>query len=425
MTIAPLRIATQQTFQHPHEDTEKQPANRIMQDLFSHATMEFSSAINHAYRNRNYVAVLGTHCSGARVATLSLWNLITKSKLWEVKLQNNDQASFGNCHVSDNGMVIVETRLDPPPRPWGLFKWPSQLVGSHGERYADLPKLHWTSYIPVGEMVLCTWQESRRSESSNVFWFLPTESHCYFGELDPKTNQLSRVLIDHTKGRWNHRIVCDTDYWVRLTGSASSSAPSLLEVFYRSSKFLKSLPLDQSSYESEFSSACIVHDQLIYGKNIVQRNDEGDKVLSLLPSLMFLDLTQCNPTGSIGCSEMGQVKFLAANSIYIAWLLFQGEPQNRVQYLDRRDNDVIDSELIPYCKDNPEVSLDITGSCLSVIYAEESTTQWCRLAIDLRENQLKQKVIYTTSPFKKCSMYNGQLLTTHNNGIYIESFTDV
>lgn len=273
-------------------------------------------------------------------------------------------------------------------------------------------------------MVLCTWLESRRSESSSTFWFLPGQSNSCFGELDPKTNQLSRVLIDHTKGRWNHRIVCDTNYWVRLTGSASSSAPSLLEVFYRSSKLFKALPLDQSSSETEFSSACIDQDQLIYGKNIVQRNEEGDKVLSLLPSLLFLDLPQCNPTGSIGCAEMGQVKFLAANSIYVAWLLFQGESQNRVQYLDRRVNDVIDSEFIPYCKDNPEVNLDITGSCLSVIYAENSSTQWCRLAIDLRENQLKQKVIYTTSPFEKCSIYNGQLLTTHNNGIYIESFTD-
>lgn len=422
MTIDFIRISTQQTLQQ-HEDKEKQTAERIMQGVFSEATINFPSAINRAYRTRNYVAVLGTHSSGARIAKLSLWNIITKSKLWEIELQNNDQSSFGNCHVSDTGMVIVETRLDNPPE-YDLNKSPGKLIGSHGERYADLHKLHWTSYIPVGEMVLCTWLESRRSERSSTFWFLPGQSNCCFGEFDPKTNQLSRVLIDHTKGRWNHRIVCDTNYWVRLTGSASSSAPSLLEVFYRSSKLFKALPLDQSSNESEFSSACIVQDQLIYGKNIVQRNEEGDKVLSLLPSLLFLDLTQCNPTGSIGCSEMGQVKFLAANSIYVAWLLFEGESQNRVQYLDRRVNDVIDSEFIPYCKDHPEVSLDITGSCLSVIYAEESTTQWCRLAIDLRENQLKQKVIYTTSPYEKCSIYNGQLLTTHNNGIYIESFTD-
>ncbi|MBX9744309.1 MAG: hypothetical protein K2X08_03760 [Chlamydiales bacterium] len=395
--------------------------NHLAKDCFHFQIIELpQSSYHRIFRCQNLVAVLSMNKTGQKVQSLALWSLITKCKLWDLEIiQDYTESNPGSCILSEYGMVLIDV---PSTK--------CKIIALDGKQSGVLPKLQWHSIVPLGMRILGCWAERHNPNDQEPCW-LPENTNHFFGEYDQEGKSLNRYQLDHTRGRWTYTYACNENFWVRLSGSDKPDLASIIEVVDRVIGKMKTFELPFKSDEEKFSSACIVQNRLLYGKNAIRPWSKYHIKVKYEPTIYIFDLVKGTiieefPTGA----EKGEPKNLVATQYYAAWLEYRGGSDDRVKYLDILNKTIKDGTTVSYCVDSPQVILNIVGTILSVTYAEgdwnTGWARWRRKIIDMTNGELKCDARYKRFPWGECSIANGNMLITdyfsNPSRIYIESF---
>ena len=290
-------------------------ANHLARDCFHSETIELpQSSYHRTFRCQNLVAVLSMNKTGQKVQSLALWSLITKCKLWKLEtIQDYTESNPGSCILSEYGMVLIDV---PSTK--------CKIIVLDGKQSGVLPKLNWYSIVPLGMRILGCWAERHNPNDREPCW-LPENTNHFFGEYDQEGKYLNRYQLDHTRGRWTHAYACDENFWVRLSGSDKTDLTSIIEVVDRVIGKMKTFELPLNPDEEKFSSACIVQNRLVYGKNAIRPWSEYNIKVNYEPKICIFDLVKGAiieefPTGA----EKGEPQKLVATQHYAAWLEYRG-----------------------------------------------------------------------------------------------------
>lgn len=390
-------------------------ANHLAKDCFRRETLELAQSFYHRiFRCQDLVAVLSMEKTGQRVQRLALWSLITKCKLWDIEITQNYQDSHpGRCKLSKCGMVLIEV---PSTN--------DRIIVFDGQQSGVLPPLTWYSLNPIGKRILGCWFEIH--DPNNPMWD-SDNSDLFFGEWDQKGRLLYRYQLDYTKERrWYHTNVYDENFWVRLVVSQRTDLESIIEVFDRVLGEMKTfqLPLNQGIVPvASVSRVCIFQNQFFFPKE----SESGNGKLTIcIFDLIKGAIIDEFPIGE----EAIKLGELVVTQHYAAWLEYREGGDNCVAYLDISNRTIKHATDVPFCLDNSRFVLNIVGTILSVIYAENNwdrgSPRWHRKVIDMTNGELKCDVRYQRYIGGDCSLENGTLLLTdilsNQPRMYTESF---
>jgi len=380
-------------------------ANHLINDSYHSEIIELPKNSYHRItRCQDLAAILSIDKSDRKIQRLALYSLITKSKLWELEvLQAHEADHLSNFILSAQGLVLVAVPSTKQTR----IIW-------NGKQSGMLPETDWKWIMPIGMRILGCFAEKKHNITNH-----------FYSEWDQEGNRLSSYKLDYTQGRWTHTCVCDENFWVRLSGSKQADLASIIEIVDRTLGKIRTFALPLNADEERFSSAHIVQNQLFYSKSSIRSKEFYNPTVCIFDLLKGATVEEF-PTGA----EMGELKNLSATEDYAAWLEYRGNKDDRVRYLNVLNKTIQDVTNVPYCLDNPNVNLDITGTALSITYAGVSWNyggaRWHRKVIDMTNGQLKSEVNYKRLPAGLCSIVNGNLLITEQFSdapqMHIESF---
>lgn len=397
---------------------DRKIAENIAKDRFSSITISLSNSCYHrTFRYRDFVAVLSMNKAVIKERRLALWSLVTKCKLWEVKINANyHEFNPGTCLLNKDGLILVDSDSADV-----------KTIVFDGKITGFLPKLNWRSLVPIKNRIIGCWLERKCSDDGEPCW-LPENSNAFFGVWNKHGDLQYRHLLDRTRSRWSHQYVSSKNFWVRLSGIEKTHLKPLIEVVDLASKTMKAFELPMIADEVKFSTAFITQNLLFYGIWMYNRSEK--KIENYIG---FFDLMKGEVLDEIPIpAKWGEsLRYLTANQQYVVWLGYRGSKYDCVKYLDLSNKIVKKAADAPYSVVDSKVCLDIAGSMLSVTCAQGDwnygNARWNRKLVDLASGELKSEITYKRYPWGECSIANGNMLITDKASkqarMYVESFT--
>lgn len=380
------RCGLPQAQKHLEEALELRTIDHIARDVFHSSTLNLTpDTVHWILRNGDWVATISINPPEAKVQRLALWSLITQMKVWEIELPPQS-IQYEMCALSSTGMVMISPYQDTDQ---------SYLLIKNATLTGTLPHFHWGSLQLEGDRVLSTWS-------------LTGTIAPYFGEWNRAGKLISHSSLDHHPDRPSRSYTHNDVYWVRLSNSINAKLPPLIEVFNRRWKSLNKYELSTSKDKYTFSSICIVKDRLFYAKKPLRL---VEKLHPQFPGIGIFDLVNGIVIKEIVIEDINATLFnLTANADYVAWSE-KTVTHQKIQYYHLGFHQTISTgtELPP----NAEAKLQLSGSLLTIIYAESHPIKcWHREVHNMEECQKVQEVRYQRTPESICSFDRGNLLLT-------------
>lgn len=357
-------------------------------------------------RSQDLVAILSCGKSDT-VCSLALLSLSAQGVLWDEEIYRN--YGFRGQHLNPKlqGILSLSER--------GMVLFDGMIV-VEGKVKNLLPDKAWRKVIPVADRLIGCWEEMEKRVLGDS---KEPKQNVYVGEWNQEGKLLNSFLLDNTEGRSNEAFAYDENFFVRLVGSSKAHLPSLIEVIDRKLGTQKAIELPLNQDQESFSSACIVKNQLVCGKNVIR-----DKNKKYEPTIALIHLVTGKFIGEFSSgAKRGEVTGLVASERYIAWLEEGGRDGDQVKFLDILANKVMEATTISGSK----FSLNIEERALTVIYYDDEKDRMCwrRKVVDMTNGSLLSDFSYLGHLYANCSLANGQFLLAHGiNGpeMYIERF---
>lgn len=405
-TISQLLAARQYGLPKAHEKLQEACDGRtadLAKDRFSHTSIELPIGVNTTLRKGDWVAVFSNTLVNSNLCRLALWSLLSRRKVWEIELGHYSVNPY-KCALSSSGIVLLSPHYENSA--------PHRLVCNG--MVTVLPALERQSFHLSGSRVF----SSLSANSPKI-----DEHETFFSELDCDTGffKWTKQLLNLQKDTipvYAH----NDEFWVRLS-VIDLPRIEVINLTHRSS-FVRKFLLDM---QPSFSSACIVQNLLIYGKNyqdILRR--------PIKHSINIFDLVKGTVLATYPTNGKSVIpKTLTATDHFVAWSEYLDDNNLEVKFLNPITQEVAIAKTINQKVKNFGVDLHLSGSVLIVSYYQReslSEVHWHRDVIDLVTSTTLQAVRYQGLYGGTCTYNNGILLIAAespnevHSKMYIESF---